>query len=246
VDLTDQTAGGLRDKTGYAAMLTYLDALESAKPKAARDLVTYLLVQFVKLRDASNIPLAKIGRLSLEQLKILCDLLLAVPSGGLMPVLLTVAILQALKSRFELKWTIEWQGINVADKASGAGGDVTVTDEHGLAMAIEVTERQVDKARVVSTFNTKIIRAGLEDYLFLFTTPEPTAEAREAAQIYFGQGHEINFLSIRDWLIAVLAAAGVKGRRSFLDAIVELLGSKEVPSALKLAWNDAIRVLVHT
>lgn len=82
--------------------------------------------------------------------------MLTTPSGGLIPVLLAVSAFSAIRDTYLLPWDIRWQGINVADSPSGAGGDITINREGKTVISIEVTERVIDKARVVSTFNTKI------------------------------------------------------------------------------------------
>jgi hypothetical protein len=120
-----ETARGLRDRKAYEAFLVFVDGLLSADPGRTRQYLRYLLHAFVALRDAANVPLARIHRLSLEQYDVLISALLQVPSGGLMPVLLSVAMFETLKNGFNLAWEIEWQGINVADRASGVGGDIT-------------------------------------------------------------------------------------------------------------------------
>jgi len=142
------TAGGLRDKDGYNAFLEYITALEAANEAKARTLVLYLLYRFVVLRDAANISLSRISRFSLEQYQALMGRLLQVQSGGIIPVLLSVAMLHTIQRCYELQWEIAWQGINVADKASGVGGDITVTQDGDIILAIEVTERPIEKARV--------------------------------------------------------------------------------------------------
>lgn len=244
VKFTPETAGGLRDKEGYTALLAYLEALENADAATARSLALYLLFRFLKLRDASTIPLSRISRLSLDQFGILLGKLLQVPSGGLLPVLLTVAILRTIKDRFGLAWDVQWQGINVADKASGAGGDVTVIHGGAVILAIEVTERPIEKARVVSTFNTKIVRNAIEDYLFIYANSLPSEEAKAAARTYFSQGHEINFLQVRDWIIHNLGTIGAKGRGIFTHEILALLDTRDVPATVKVAWNDIVRDIV--
>ncbi len=246
VRFVPETAVGLRDKEGYSALLTYIEQLEQADQSTTRNLVIYLLRQFIQLREAARIPLSRISRLSLEQYHALVGNLLQVQSGGLIPVLLTVAMLRTINACFNLQWDISWQGINVADQASGAGGDITVKKGENILLAIEVTERPIEKARVVSTFNTKIVRAGIEDYLFVYSNSLPTEEARQAAWAYFTQGHEINFLQIRDWIVNNLATIGAKCRTIFTQEILGLFDSREVPASVKVAWNDIVREVVGT
>lgn len=71
-----------------------------------------------------------------------------------------------MKHAFALDWEIQHQGINVADAASEEPGDIKISRSGKTFLAAEVTLRVVDKARVVSTFTTKIVPAGVEDYIF--------------------------------------------------------------------------------
>ena len=244
VKFSSETSGGLRDKKGYSALLTYLSALEISDIATTRKLVVYLLHRFVLLRNASNIPLSRVRRMSLEQYQALVGKLLQVQSGGLIPLLLTTALLRTINACFNLEWEIEWQGINVADKATGAGGDVSVKKNGAVELVIEVTERSIEKSRVVSTFNTKIVRAGIEDYLFLYTSAPPSEEARQSARSYFSQGHEIIFLQLQDWIINNLGVIGWKCRGIFMNEVLSLLETRDVPVSVKMAWNELLKEIV--
>jgi SacI restriction endonuclease len=243
VTLSPETRGGLKDKEGYDAMLAWVDALErTPSDDETRNLVLYLLYKFVELRDKADIPLSRISRLSLEQFEALISQLLQVQSGGLIPVLLTVAIFKTISSHFGTRWEVDAQGINVADKASGAGGDVTVSEGGKVLLAVEVTERPISRARVVSTFNTKIVTAGITDYLFVYSQQVPAEDARAAARTYFTQGHEINFLQATEWIIGNLATVGAEGRNAFTNEILALF--EQAPGKIKVAWNDVVRGVV--
>lgn len=244
VELRPETASGLKDKGGYEAMMQYMEALATADEPEAVGLVLHLLFRFLAMREAATIPLSKISRLSLEQYGALINGLLQVPSGGLIPVLLVVAMLRTIKTCFSLAWEVEFQGINVADKASGAGGDVTVREGKTILLAIEVTERPIDKARVVSTFNTKIVEAGIQDYLFMYANAKPGDDARQAARTYFSQGHEINFLQVQEWVVNNLGTLGAKCRAIFTQEILKLFDTPQVPAKLKVAWNDIVKNVV--
>jgi hypothetical protein len=244
VDFTPATSVGLRDKKGYNALLDYVSALEAANESEARGLIIYLLYRFVVLRNAANIQLSRISRLSLEQYQALVGRLIQVQSGGLIPVLLSVAMLHTIKACYRLPWKIEWQGINVADKASGVGGDITVTQDDSVILAIEVTERPIEKTRVVSSFNTKIVRGGIEDYLFIYSNSLPTDDARQAARTYFTQGHEINFLQVADWIVNNLGTIGAKCRTIFTQEVLALFGTRDVPASVKMSWNDIVKELI--
>ena len=109
-----------------------------------------------------------------------------------------------------------------------------------MILSIEVTERAVDRSRVVATFNTKIAPAGIEDYLFFVRSPDIEPAAQQQARQYFAQGHEVNFVEIKVWILTLLATTGIRGRDGFNQALVELLESPNIPSTMKAAWNDQI------
>lgn len=111
---------------------------------------------------------------------------------------------------------------------------------------MEVTERPVDKSRVVTTFNTKIAVKKIEDYLFFLGVSGPSADAKTQAQQYFAQGHEVNFIKIKEWILMSLATMGKRGREIFSNELVALVDAEDVPRALKVSWNQQIEGLVAT
>lgn len=172
------------------------------------------------------------------------DGLIAIPSGGRFPMYLVEAALVGIRGRFNLGWEIEVQGINVADAPGGAGGDVTVRENGVIAFAAEVTEREVSSERVVATFQTKIAPNAIADYLFLIT--DGVAEqARIQARSYFAQGHEVNFIQIKDWIHQTLVTVGAAGRDAFFTALMARLADEETPKAMKTAWNDQVDQLTR-
>lgn len=239
------TRAGLRDKVGYDNFLSNIAYLESVSDNLQlKEFIDYLAYKFLELREETLIPLMRLQRISLEQYDALITGLLAYPSGGRMPVLLVVATFTMIKEFFNLDWNIVWQGINVADIASGAGGDITITSRGQIFMAAEVTERPLDKSRVVTTFNTKIAPTGIEDYLFFVKSAALAEEARQQAHQYFAQGHEINFLEIKNWILMSLATTGKRGRGIFNKVLVDLVDAPGIPKTLKVNWNELIGQIV--
>jgi len=243
VKLDLETAEGIRDKEAYSAMLEYLSLLTSAKTKdQIEHLVRYLLYRFVLLREKSKVILARINRLSLQQLDSLITTLLGSKSGGRFPVLLSTAMLHTLKIRFDLKWSINMQGINASDAASKAGGDIDVIDDSTkkLVFSVEITERVIDKSRVVSTFTSKISPQGIEDYIFFYSANLPEKEAFDVSKQYFAQGHDINFLKVDEWIKNCLGTIGPLGRTTFIKEFVDLLDQQDIPADMKMQWNSLI------
>jgi hypothetical protein len=239
------TREGLRDKAGYDAFLVLVGALEALlDEQTILDFLRCLLSRFAKLREEADVTLSRVQRLSLEQLSSLIDSLLATPSGGRIPVIVVVCTFRTLNDFFGADWTIEFQGINVADSQTGAGGDITVRQGGNILIAAEVTERPMDRGRVVQTFHTKIAPNGIEDYLFFVRLDGLDDGARQQARQYFAQGHEVNFLAIKDWTVMLLAAIGLRGRGIFLSHLLQMIDDPTMPRSIKVAWNHSIAALV--
>jgi len=107
-------------------------------------------------------------------------------------------------------------------------------------LSAEVTERKVDKSRVIATFNTKIAPAGIEDYLFFLKEPPESEELKQQAKQYFSQGHEVNFVEIKNWILMTLATLGHAGRSRFGEAMVERLQAPDMPKSVKVGWNEQL------
>lgn len=231
-----------RDKEGFAALVSLVDFLANHDQEVARSYLIYLLRRFISLRDQNNIALKKIAKPSLEQFARLVEGLLSTKSGGRFPMLLAVATFQTLNECHSLGWEIEWQGINVADKASGAVGDITIKKDGEVVLGVEVTERPVDGGRVTWIFNQKVSPVGLDDYLFL-TTVQPDPTALTVARSYTAVGHEMNFVILDTWIVNILSVLG--GCRPVFQAkVLDLLNSKETPSELKVAWNNQMDLAI--
>jgi len=246
VKLLPETAEGLRDKAGYAAMMDLLDIIENCGTKeAVESFIMCLLHRFIILRNESIIPLARIGRFHIEQYRQLLTDLLRRKSGGLLPVLVTVAFFQTLAEHYSLAWDISWQGINVADNATGAEGDVTIKSGGTTVLAIEITERLLDQRRIISTFNTKIIHNDVKEYLFIFTNTEPDDGARQTARNLFSQGYDINFVNVVEMIINNFLVLPVAARDIFTNKMIALLESREVPATIKVIWNESVKAVLN-
>jgi hypothetical protein len=189
VRFDQNTRAGVRDRIGYDALLDLVSFLERTEDdKGLERFSRYLLFRFARLRESHSIPLSRLQRISLEQYDTFISGLLETPSGDRLPVLMVVAAFSAMKDFFNLDWAIEYQGINVADAAAGAGGDITISRVGQVLLAAEVTERPIDKDRVAATFHTKIAPSGIEDYLFFVRVAGVAPEGAPAGPAVFHSG----------------------------------------------------------
>ncbi|MGH7913195.1 MAG: hypothetical protein ACREPW_00910, partial [Candidatus Binataceae bacterium] len=102
----------------------------------------------------------------------------------------------------------------------------------------------IDRSRVVATFNTKIVQSGIKDYLF-FNKGDVDNDARAQAHQYFAQGHEVNFVNLRNWIHVALATIGSNGRAIFNQVLLDSLSQSDVPQLLKVAWNKHLATLTN-
>ena len=247
VEFTNSTRDGVRDKSAYDAFLELLEHIEGVSDNEVLiQVLDYVAYRFVELREASNVPLTRIQRMSLSQITNLVSQLLETPSGGRLPMYIIVAAFQAIDKHFDLHWDIRWQGINVADSASGLGGDIVVSSGDTTLIVAEITERLVDRNRVVTTFNNKIGPHPMEDYLFFVSSNDQPHDTVQQIRQYFAQGHEINFIVAKDWVVAVLATIGRRGRSHFIERLLVLLESQDTPVALKATWNETVDLIVNS
>lgn len=242
IKFIEDTRDGLKDKKGYDAMLNLISVIENIKNNEdAVSFLACLLYRFILLRDASHVALVRIKRLSINQYKVFLDRLFRCQSGGLLPVIATVALYQSINHEYGSNWDISWQGINTADGASGAGGDITIKKGDKSTLSIEVTERAIEQNRVKSTFNTKIILNDIRNYLFVYTYAQPAESARQIANMYFSQGYDIKFVNLIDMIINYFLIGDENTRIIFMDRFIDLLESKEVPSSVKTSWNNSLK-----
>lgn len=242
-----ETRKGVMDKPAYDAFDSFLSGIEETHDdEAVRSILAFVLYRFLLLREESFVEVTNLTRISLTQYELLLSDMIATPSGGRIPVILVLAAFRMLDEHFGLRWTIDVQEINVADRASGAGGDITITTGGKIVLAAEITERPVEVSRVQSTFRTKISPLGIEDYLFFVDLKKVDPQAKKQAHNYFAQGHEVNFVDFKDWILMILATVGRRGRTLFNYHLISQLATPSVPKAVKLAWNNALETLTSS
>lgn len=241
IQFDGSTRGGLKDKRGYDALLQILGYLEAPNESGeVRQLLDHVLYRFASLRQEADIQIARLPRISLSQYESLISGLLSIPSGGRIPVILVLSMLETISKVFRLEWVIEYAGINVADVAAGASGDITVRSAGATVMVLEVTERPVQASRVQSTFRTKIAASGVADYVFMIDKRRISPDAAEEANKYFAQGYEINFVDVSSWVLMCLATVGAPGRSEYNKRLTNQFQSPELPKAVKTGWNKEV------
>lgn len=238
----DDDVVGIRDRSSYLVVNSFVRWLQAASSVVARVALIALIQNFLVMREARRIDLIDLRRLSHRQLIGLVEGLLSTPSGGLLPMLIVVSALNALDEAFGYGWTIESQGINVADASSSSVGDITVKSGEIILFGIEVTERRVDADRVRTAMTQKAMPASVTNYHY-FVTVSPSDSALEIAERYFGQGYDVGFFDISQWCSNTLGLTS-QAREVFARHLRESIGREEVSASLKVAWNAVASRLV--
>jgi hypothetical protein len=246
INFTPELENIFKDKEAYKTMLGFISKLEQYKSKEEIEtFIIALLVEFIKARNESKIPVFKLRANSIDQFRTYLTNFLEIKSGGLIPVLITVAFFQTVNEVFTFNWEITWRGINVADKAKGDEGDITIKENNKTILAVEITERPIDANRIISTINTKVMKNELKTYLFIYTTKKPDEKAQKTANSYFSTGIEINFANIMDLIINFFIIFDNNVRKVFSEKLFLLIDSNDTPVNIKKAWNDNIKDMVH-
>jgi len=100
------TKTGTRDKKAFDSFISIVDRIDESNEKELTELLAFALYNFVQVRDAAEVPLARLQRMSLEQYDSLIDALLATPSGGRFPVIFIAATFTAISEAFKLAWRL--------------------------------------------------------------------------------------------------------------------------------------------
>ena len=147
--------------------------------------------------------------------------------------LVSRALFEAVNEFYRCGWSIDCQGVNSADGATGTPGDLTIRRGEEIVKAIEVTERPIGVTRVETTFHTKIATNAVRDYLFIYTSAVPDEGVYDVAKIYFAQGYDVNFIKLTNLAAAVFAAGDASMRRMFMDRMLGCCGREMSPRRLR-------------
>lgn len=186
-----------------------------------------------------SIPL----RISAAQTRVLLEAFLSDQSGGLRPMVVSAALMQALGEGFGLFARVESQGVNEADAATGAPGDVMCyAKDDSLILAVEVKDRRLTLSDVRSSAR-KARQADTTLKSLLFAVPglreaerEPIAEDMEQA---WASGLNIYHIDILDLAAVGFVLLSEDWRPKLLRAIGAEL-DRRGDHQHRRAWHDLL------
>ena len=160
----------VRDKKGWVQLVSLLDEFESASHFELVDAFRGVLRALVRRLAGQTFGYAFPQRISLPAMSAMLTAFLDTPSGGLRPLAVTTALLRTIGTAFGLFSHVEGQGINEADAAGNAPGDVLCychDDPNRLCLVVEVKDIDLTLAHVqASTRKAKQADMGLANLLF--------------------------------------------------------------------------------
>ena len=230
----DEGMESLRNRGEWEALVAFLSELQSDGRRSRVEATLERCLKSIARRlRAQSVTYPVPHRISLSQLRDLLDRYLEVSDGGLRPLIVATALMRTLGEAFSIFTRVESQGLNEADAASGAPGDVLCfgTDEE-LVLAVEVKGHELTYVELGSTI-LKARSTGVEN--ILFAAPGIASADREAIdtriEAEFALGSNVHQISINDLVRATFGLLGEGWRVQFIREICEELDARSTDPA---------------
>ena len=238
----------VRDKQGWPQLVGLLEEIESAGQPALVEAFRRVLKALVRrlAKQTFGYPIPQ--RISLPAMsKILC-VFLDTQSGGFRPQAVTTALLDTIGRAFGLFSHVEAQGINEADAAGGAPGDVLCychDDPERLCLVVEVKDIALTLAHVqASTRKAKQADVGLTN--LLFAVPAVRQSDREAIETLtrreWASGLNVYTTGVVPLMESTFLLLAGRWRIDLIRAIGAELDERQ-DQAARRAWHDLLNNL---
>ena len=235
----DVGMGSLSNREEWEALVRLLAELEADGSRSAvEEMLVRCLSAIARRLRAQDVVYPVPRRIGLGQLCGILDRYLEVSDGGLRPMIVTTALMRTLGEAFSIFTRVESQGLNEADAASGAPGDVSCfgADEE-LVLAVEVKGHDLTYVELGATIlNAR--STGVEN--ILFATPDIASADREAIERRiddeFASGSNVHQISINDLVRATFSLLAEDWRVRFIRAICDELDARSTDPADRVGF----------
>ena len=180
-------------------------------------------------------------RISMEQTLYLAGRLLESSREGEHGMSLAAALFKVIGRRFGLWDQVLRLASTTADQASGMTGDLECRKNGELVYAVEVKERMLKLADVVS-FDEKLSKSRLAEALI----NAPGVHSSDADGVHnrirlmWGRGINLYQLTIAELVSVTMGLAGEDGRLEFIAEVGNQLDEYARPSG-RAAWRDLLK-----
>lgn len=241
----EHVMSNVRDKRGWTLLVAFLDDLQDADHETLVQAFRLVLNALVRRLAEQSFGYAIPQRVSLPAMSRILGTFLDTPSGGLRPLAVTTALLRTVGTAFGLFSRVEGQGINEADVAGGAPGDVLCychDNPNRLCLVVEVKDIDLTLAHVqASTRKAKQADLGLTD--LLFAVPAVRLSDHEAIETLtrreWASGLNVYTISVIRLMEASLMLLSEAWRVDLLRAIGAELDERQ-DQAARRSWHDLL------
>ena len=199
---------------------------------------------YARLRIAYAVP----NRVSAEQCELAFAQFVAEASGGEAPQIAAVALFRVIGQRFALFDDVVRQGINEADSASGAPGDIQcyLGEPPRIVLSVEVKDHELTLLELNASI-TKARRAGVVELLFAAPAiaDSDTEQAGARIRAEWAQGTNVYRRSLPELLHIVLALMGERARGILLTEIGSEINRSATQPALRARWAAILDSIVQ-
>ncbi len=239
----ERKAPHIRSDEEWDALHDFFAPLDNAPTKEIESAFRRCLASVARRLSSQSFKYQIPIRVSLPDLCNTLESFLGEPSGGHRALATTTALMEVLGKGFSIFSRVESQGLNEADAARGAPGDVMCfADDGNMVLAIEVKERVLTLADVrASTRKARESDAALSN--LLFATPgireQDQATISESAVSSWAAGLNVYQVEIIELVRSSFVLLGEKWRPALLRQIGAEL-DKRGDHAHRRAWHTLL------
>ena len=180
-------------------------------------------------------------RVSLDQLLYVLENYLSPPSRGLRALAAATALFRTLGTSLGL-FSVMSQGLNEADTATGAAGDILcVTADGRTAMAVEVKDRPQTSVDVEAGI-AKARRAGVSRLMFLVpgVVKKDAAAIRNRGLAAWAQGIDVHTTDLLTLARTSFVLVDEVWRKEFLSELANELNRRNASFVHRRAFSDLL------
>ena len=244
--LLERDAPGRNKQDEWNALHDFLAPLDEASRKDVKVAFRRCLASVARRMAGQSFKYQIPVRVSLPDMLGTLDSFLAEPSGGFRALAVAAAMMTVLGEGFSLFTRIESQGLNEADAASGAPGDVVCFDDNDqMVLAVEVKDRELTLADVrSSTRKAREADAALTN--LLFTTPgikhQDRANIDESVAATWAAGMNVYQADILDLAASTFVLLAEDWRPALMRQIGDEL-DRRGDHRHRRSWRDLLSAL---
>ncbi len=238
-------AQGMKDVRGkdWDRLAALFDTWDGAPPDELRTACRRCLAAIARRLTGQSFKYSIPLRISAGRTRAVLEAFLSDQSGGFRPMVVAAALMQVIGEGFGLFARVDSQGVNEADSATGAPGDVMCYASDGsLILAVEVKDRKLTLADVRSSAR-KARQADTALKSLLFAVPglreaerEPIADNMEQA---WASGLNLYHIDILDLATASFVLMDEGWRPKLLRAVGTEL-DRRGDHRHRRAWHDLL------